>query len=170
MTLGLPLQRKNMSEPASKRKEATITAMVTSITAMDAWEMWRQAATAPGSTTIESATGWGCQREGRKMSVWKIGNVVPSKGFQMTMKRESALSWCSRGKRQSHETDKGERTVCLDGADEHRRREEIHWRAKPHPILWGCKCKSYKTCSWADVNVQKYHIERIWYILKVWDL
>jgi hypothetical protein len=36
MTLGLPLQRKNMSEPASKRKEATITAMVTGITAMDA--------------------------------------------------------------------------------------------------------------------------------------
>lgn len=116
MTLGLPLQRKNMSEPASKRKEATITAMVTGITAMDASMMWRQAATAPGSTTIESATGWGCQREGRKMSVWKIGNVAPSKGFQMTMKRESALSWCSRGKRQSHETDKGERTICPDGA------------------------------------------------------
>lgn len=145
MTLGLPLQRKNMSEPPSKRKEATITAMVTGITAMDASMMWRQAGNAPGSTTNKSTTGWGCRWESRKMSVWKMDNVVPSKGFQMTMKRESALSWCSRGKRQSHETDKGERTVCPEGADEHRRREEIQWRVKPYLSM---KMQGASSWSW----------------------
>jgi hypothetical protein len=44
MTLGLPLQRKNMSEPASKRKEATITA-ISDWSKAEAWVMSEQQAT-----------------------------------------------------------------------------------------------------------------------------